>query len=55
MNATLSSTSITEPPVNDFQEFVTDMQKTITSLRKQVRLDTRLKVKGVFEMKKIST
>lgn len=38
INATLSSKSITEPPVNDFQDFVMDMQKTITSLRKQVRL-----------------
>ncbi|KAK3563805.1 hypothetical protein QTP86_034530, partial [Hemibagrus guttatus] len=43
VNATLSSKSITEPPVNDFQEFVMDMQKTITSLRKQIkRLEVRL-------------
>ncbi|GAA6096931.1 peroxidasin homolog [Tachysurus ichikawai] len=43
VNATLSSKSITEPPVNDFQEFVTDMQKTITSLRRQIkRLEVRL-------------
>ncbi|XP_017332074.1 peroxidasin [Ictalurus punctatus] len=43
INATLSSKSNTEPPVNDFQDFVMDMQKTITSLRKQIkRLEVRL-------------
>ncbi|XP_053365553.1 peroxidasin [Clarias gariepinus] len=42
-NETLSSKSNTEPPVNDFQDFVVDMQKTITSLRKQIkRLEARL-------------
>ncbi|TSM77386.1 Peroxidasin [Bagarius yarrelli] len=43
VNATLSSKSNTEPQVNDFQEFVMDMQKTIISLRKQIkRLEVRL-------------
>ncbi|XP_026789759.3 peroxidasin [Pangasianodon hypophthalmus] len=43
INVTLSSKSNTEPPVNDFQDFVMDMQKTITSLRKQIkRLEVRL-------------
>uniref|UniRef100_A0A3Q2QIY6 Peroxidasin n=1 Tax=Fundulus heteroclitus TaxID=8078 RepID=A0A3Q2QIY6_FUNHE len=37
-NVTLSTKTSSEPSVSDFQEFVSDMQKTITSLRKQVRL-----------------
>lgn len=36
-NATAaSSRRRTEPSANDFQDFVSEMQKTITSLRKQV-------------------
>ncbi|KAF7704641.1 peroxidasin [Silurus meridionalis] len=43
VNTTFSSKSNTEPPANDFQDFVMDMQKTITSLRKQIkRLEVRL-------------
>lgn len=37
VNVTLTSQQSTEPSLNDFQDFVVDMQKTITSLRKQVR------------------
>lgn len=37
-NVTVMSRKSTEPSINDFQDFVTDMQKTITSLRKQVRV-----------------
>ena len=36
VNVTLTSKASTEPTANDFQDFVSDMQKTITSLRKQV-------------------
>lgn len=35
---TLSNDTVTEPLISDFQDFVLDMQKTITSLRKQVCL-----------------
>uniref|UniRef100_A0A9J8AZI0 Peroxidasin n=1 Tax=Cyprinus carpio carpio TaxID=630221 RepID=A0A9J8AZI0_CYPCA len=41
-HATFTSSS-TEPSIKDFQDFVADMQKTITSLRKQIkRLEGRL-------------
>ena len=36
VNVTLTSKASTEPTANEFQDFVSDMQKTITSLRKQV-------------------
>lgn len=36
VNITVSPKSSTEPSIKDFQDFVADMQKTITSLRKQV-------------------
>uniref|UniRef100_A0A3P8UDY7 Peroxidasin n=1 Tax=Cynoglossus semilaevis TaxID=244447 RepID=A0A3P8UDY7_CYNSE len=39
VNVTLTSKKSTEPSVNDFQDFVSDMQKTIPSLRK---LEARL-------------
>ncbi|XP_035608471.1 peroxidasin isoform X2 [Oncorhynchus keta] len=43
VNVTLTSQQSTEPSLNDFQDFVVDMQKTITSLRKQIkRLEARL-------------
>ncbi|XP_021440239.2 peroxidasin isoform X2 [Oncorhynchus mykiss] len=43
VNVTLTSQQSTEPLLNDFQDFVVDMQKTITSLRKQIkRLEARL-------------
>nr|XP_046222557.1 peroxidasin-like isoform X2 [Oncorhynchus gorbuscha] len=43
VNVTLTSQQSTEPSLNDFQDFVIDMQKTITSLRKQIkRLEARL-------------
>ncbi|XP_017546292.1 peroxidasin [Pygocentrus nattereri] len=43
VNVTLAPQSSTEPSLNEFQDFVTDMQKTITSLRKQIkRLEARL-------------
>uniref|UniRef100_A0A8C7KPL2 Peroxidasin n=1 Tax=Oncorhynchus kisutch TaxID=8019 RepID=A0A8C7KPL2_ONCKI len=43
VNVTLTSHQSTEPSLNDFQDFVVDMQKTITSLRKQIkRLEARL-------------
>ncbi|XP_067224184.1 peroxidasin homolog isoform X4 [Chanodichthys erythropterus] len=43
VNVTVSPKSSTEPSVKDFQDFVADMQKTITSLRKQIkRLEGRL-------------
>uniref|UniRef100_A0A1A8LEU1 Peroxidasin homolog n=2 Tax=Nothobranchius pienaari TaxID=704102 RepID=A0A1A8LEU1_9TELE len=42
-NVTLTSKKSGEPSPGDFQEFVSDMQKTITSLRKQIkRLEARL-------------
>uniref|UniRef100_A0A8C5CT37 Peroxidasin n=1 Tax=Gadus morhua TaxID=8049 RepID=A0A8C5CT37_GADMO len=42
VNVTLTSKASTEPTANDFQDFVSDMQKTITSLRKQIkRLEAR--------------
>ncbi|KAJ8288623.1 hypothetical protein COCON_G00012820 [Conger conger] len=42
-NVTLATKPSTEPSLNDFQDFVVDMQKTITSLRKQIkRLEARL-------------
>jgi len=36
VNVTVSPKSSTEPSIKDFQDFVADMQKTITGLRKQV-------------------
>ncbi|XP_061699023.1 peroxidasin isoform X1 [Syngnathoides biaculeatus] len=43
VNVTLTSKKSTDPPVSEFQDFVSDMQKTITSLRKQIkRLEARL-------------
>ena len=36
VNVTLTSKASTEPTANEFQDFVSDMQKTITSLRKQL-------------------
>ncbi|XP_077587554.1 peroxidasin [Stigmatopora nigra] len=43
VNVTATSTKSTDPPVSDFQDFVYDMQKTITGLRKQIkRLEARL-------------
>uniref|UniRef100_A0A9J8BV80 Peroxidasin n=1 Tax=Cyprinus carpio carpio TaxID=630221 RepID=A0A9J8BV80_CYPCA len=43
VNITVSPKSSTEPSIKDFQDFVADMQKTITSLRKQIkRLEGRL-------------
>ncbi|CAM4650438.1 unnamed protein product [Leuciscus chuanchicus] len=43
VNVTVSPKSSTEPSIKDFQDFVSDMQKTITSLRKQIkRLEGRL-------------
>ncbi|KAM9708996.1 peroxidasin homolog isoform 2-T2 [Menidia menidia] len=42
-NVTVTSRKSTEPSIHDFQDFVSDMQKTITSLRKQIkRLEARL-------------
>ncbi|KAJ7988928.1 hypothetical protein DPEC_G00314270 [Dallia pectoralis] len=42
-NVTLASQQNTETTLNDFQDFVVDMQKTIKSLRKQIkRLEARL-------------
>uniref|UniRef100_A0A8C2FJ85 Peroxidasin n=1 Tax=Cyprinus carpio TaxID=7962 RepID=A0A8C2FJ85_CYPCA len=42
-NSQAPFTSSTEPSIKDFQDFVADMQKTITSLRKQIkRLEGRL-------------
>ncbi|XP_064190296.1 peroxidasin isoform X1 [Anguilla rostrata] len=42
-NVTLATKPSTEPALNDFQDFVVDMQKTISSLRKQIkRLEARL-------------
>lgn len=40
VNVTVTSIKSTEPSINDFQDFVSDMQKTITSLRKQVSVCT---------------
>lgn len=37
VNVSLSWQQSIEPSLNDFQDFVVDMQKTITGLRKQVR------------------
>lgn len=37
VNVTVSHHKSTELSINDFQDFVSEMQKTITSLRKQVR------------------
>ncbi|KAM9316417.1 peroxidasin homolog [Gastrophryne carolinensis] len=38
------------PPVNDFKDFVVDLQKTITSLRKQIKnLESRLSSKDCFD------
>ncbi|XP_050958877.1 peroxidasin homolog [Labeo rohita] len=43
VNVTVSPKSGTEPSIKDFQDFVADMQKTITSLRKQIKkLEGRL-------------
>uniref|UniRef100_A0A7N8X7U1 Peroxidasin n=1 Tax=Mastacembelus armatus TaxID=205130 RepID=A0A7N8X7U1_9TELE len=43
VNITLSSKKSTEPSTNNFQDFVSDMQKTITSLRKKIkRLEAHL-------------
>uniref|UniRef100_A0A9J8DFM0 Peroxidasin n=1 Tax=Cyprinus carpio carpio TaxID=630221 RepID=A0A9J8DFM0_CYPCA len=43
VNITVLPKSSTEPSIKDFQDFVADMQKTITSLRKQIkRLEGRL-------------
>ncbi|KAF7645831.1 hypothetical protein LDENG_00197590 [Lucifuga dentata] len=43
LNKTATFKQSTEPSINDFQDFVADMQKTITSLRKQIkRLEARL-------------
>lgn len=36
VNVTVASRKSTEPSINNFQDFVSEMQKTITSLRKQV-------------------
>lgn len=36
INVTVTSKKSTDTPVSEFQDFVSDMQKTITSLRKQV-------------------
>ncbi|XP_017287235.1 peroxidasin isoform X2 [Kryptolebias marmoratus] len=42
-NVTVTSKASGEPLISDFQDFVLDMQKTITSLRKQIkRLEARL-------------
>lgn len=38
VNVTVTSKKSTEPSNKDFQDFVSDMQKTITSLRKQASL-----------------
>lgn len=38
VNVTVTSKPSTELPITDFQDFVSDMQKTISSLRKQVRI-----------------
>ncbi|XP_057200052.1 peroxidasin homolog isoform X1 [Triplophysa rosa] len=47
INTSVSAQSSTEPSIKDFQDFVTDMQKTITSLRKQIkRLEGRLSKTG---------
>ncbi|KAG5266124.1 hypothetical protein AALO_G00250040 [Alosa alosa] len=43
VNVSLPIKASTEPSLNEFQDFVLDMQKTITSLRKQIkRLEARL-------------
>ncbi|KAK6307082.1 hypothetical protein J4Q44_G00222300 [Coregonus suidteri] len=43
VNVSLTWQQSTEPSLNDFQDFVVDMQKTITGLRKQIkRLEARL-------------
>ncbi|KAJ8290609.1 hypothetical protein GJAV_G00015230 [Gymnothorax javanicus] len=43
VNITLQAKPSREPSLNDFQDFVVDMQKTITGLRKQIkRLEARL-------------
>lgn len=39
VNVSLPVKASTEPSLNDFQDFVVDMQKTITSLRKQVKIN----------------
>lgn len=36
VNVTVNSQKKTEPSISDFQDFVFEMQKTITGLRKQV-------------------
>ncbi|XP_061599189.1 peroxidasin homolog isoform X2 [Cololabis saira] len=42
-NVTVTPKKSSEPSIGDFQDFVSDMQKTITGLRKQIRrLETRL-------------
>uniref|UniRef100_H2S2E8 Peroxidasin n=1 Tax=Takifugu rubripes TaxID=31033 RepID=H2S2E8_TAKRU len=42
-NITMTSRKSTKPSINDFQDFVSMMQKTITGLRKQIkRLEKRL-------------
>lgn len=37
-NVSVTSKTISQPLISDFQDFVLDMQKTIKSLRKQVCL-----------------